>query len=225
MQKQWFVLSEKFSKLTSREQYIILLSGVIIFFLLFNSLVFDNNQTKTDRVNRSLSQLKSKNSKLTLELAKAQVQVAKNPNDELQQSIDLYQKKLKGMDKQLYSLTNELISPQEMRKALQNLLNLTDVQIVSFESLPAQALLAQSASASTAEKAEINNEQIDLYRHSIRITLEGNFFQLRNYLKNVENMPWSFYWHQFDYSVSEYPKAQLNIEMYSLSTKKEFIGV
>lgn len=225
MQKQWFVLSEKFSKLTSREQYIILLSGVIIFFLLFNSLVFDNNQTKTDRVNRSLSQLKSKSSKLTLELAKAQVQVAKNPNDELQQSIDLYQKKLKSMDTQLYSLTNELISPQEMRKALQNLLNITNVEIVSFESLPAEALLAQSASSTSKDKAQENKEQIDLYRHSIRITLEGDFFQLRDYLKNVESMPWSFYWHEFDYSVNEYPKAQLNIEMYSLSTKKEFIGV
>lgn len=225
MQKQWFVLSEKFSKLTSREQYIILLSGVIIFFLLFNSLVFDNNQTKTDRVNRSLSQLKSKSSKLTLELAKAQVQVAKNPNDELQQSIDLYQKKLESMDTQLYSLTNELISPQEMRKALQNLLNITNVEIVSFESLPAEALLAQSASSASKDKAQENKEQIDLYRHSIRITLEGDFFQLRDYLKNVESMPWSFYWHEFDYSVNEYPKAQLNIEMYSLSTKKEFIGV
>ncbi|TRX52813.1 hypothetical protein [Thalassomonas sp. M1454] len=221
MQKQWFVLSEKFSKLTSREQYIILLSGVIIFFLLFNSLVFENNQTKTNRVKKSLTQLKSKNSTLTLELAKAQVQIAKNPNDELHQSIELYQQKLASMDKQLYSLTNELISPQEMRKALQNLLNLSKVKIVSFESLPAETLLAQSAK----EPSENNSEQIDLYRHSIRITLEGDFFQLRDYLKSVENMPWSFYWHEFDYSVSEYPNAQLNIEMYSLSTKKEFIGV
>ena len=55
----WFIFSEKFSKLSIREQYLILLSGVVILFLFFNSFVFDNEQLKVERINRSLSQLKN----------------------------------------------------------------------------------------------------------------------------------------------------------------------
>lgn len=54
MQKQWFVLSEKFSKLSGREKYIVLFAGVFIFYLLFNAIAFETNATKTNKLQRSI---------------------------------------------------------------------------------------------------------------------------------------------------------------------------
>ena len=157
--------------------------------------------------------------------AKVQVQMAKNPNDDLQQSIAAYKAKLSSVDNVLYSLTNELISPTQMREALQQMLSANDnVKITSFKSLPAESLIKKSSTTEPVNDLD-ENPQIDLYRHSIHITLQGEYFQLRDYLKSIEQLSWSFYWHQFDYKVDTYPQAQLEIEMYSLSTKKEFIGV
>ncbi|WOH35903.1 hypothetical protein RI844_10965 [Thalassotalea fonticola] len=225
MQKQWFVFSEKFSKLSLREQYIILLAGVVICFLLFNAFVFENAQSKNKRINNSISQLKSKNSKITLESAKAQVELANDPNKELDKQIALYRSKLDDIDNDLLSLTDELISPSKMRQALQDMLQLSPgVKLISFNALAPEQLIKDELSTEKTLK-ESSSKKIDLYRHTIRVSLQGNYFQLRDYLKNVEQLSWSFYWHEFDYIVDDYPSATLNIEMYSLSTTKEFIGV
>ncbi|WNC72894.1 hypothetical protein RGQ13_02650 [Thalassotalea psychrophila] len=225
MQKQWFVFSEKFSKLSVREQYIILLAGVVVFFLLFNAFAFESAQSKSKRTSNSIAQLKSQNSKVTLESAKAQVKLANDPNKELDKKIAQYRSKLDDIDNELLSLTDELISPSKMRKALQDMLKLSPgVKLISFSAMAPEPLIKDELST---EKAlpESSSKTIDLYRHTIRISLQGNYFQLRDYLKNVEQLSWSFYWHEFDYIVDEYPSATLNIEMYSLSTRKEFIGV
>lgn len=225
MKKQWFVFSEKFSKLSVREQYIILLAGVIIFCLLFNAFVFESAQNKSKRVSNSIAQLKSQNSKLTLESAKAQVKLANDPNKELDKKIEQYRSKLGDIDNELRSLTDELISPSRMRKALQDMLQLSPgVKLISFNAMAPEPLIKDELSTEK-DSSESSSKAIDLYRHTIQISLQGNYFQLRDYLKNVEQLSWSFYWHEFDYNVDDYPSATLNIEMYSLSTTKEFIGV
>jgi len=38
-------------------------------------------------------------------------------------------------------------------------------------------------------------------------------------------LSWKFFWQEFNYQLKEYPVSELEIEMYSLSTKREFIGV
>ena len=64
-----------------------------------------------------------------------------------------------------------------------------------------------------------------LYRHAIKIKLSGSYFQLRDYLIQLESLSWKFFWQEFNYQLKEYPVSELEIEMYSLSTKREFIGV
>jgi len=44
------------------------------------------------------------------------------------------------------------------------------------------------------------------------------------YLQKLEQLPNKFYWHRFDYQVLEYPKAQVSINIYTLSTQQWWIG-
>jgi MSHA biogenesis protein MshJ len=55
--------------------------------------------------------------------------------------------------------------------------------------------------------------------------LEGQYFDLRDYLSQIENLSWTFFWQRFDYQLGEYPVGQLSIEIYSLSTTSDFVGV
>jgi len=48
---------------------------------------------------------------------------------------------------------------------------------------------------------------------------------LQNYLSQLEKLSWKFFWQDFNFKLTEYPKSELEIEMYSLGTKKEFVGV
>ncbi|HBY38437.1 MAG TPA: MSHA biogenesis protein MshJ, partial [Alteromonas sp.] len=56
-------------------------------------------------------------------------------------------------------------------------------------------------------------------------TFEGRFFAVRDFLANLERLTNQIYWRSMAYEVSEYPNAQVTLEVYTLSTEKAFIGV
>ncbi len=227
MNNQWFLLKEKFANLSTREQYIILFSGIFIVFMLFNSLYFEVHTDKQSKVKQSIRQLKVTNQQFQVAIAQAEVTMANDPNVAIDAQIKKFEQQLNKVDNRLLSLTNELISPQKMRVALQDLLSKAPgVEIQTFIALQPQPLIsAKQQSANNSENSKQTEQAINLYRHGIRLTLKGDYFALRNYLKSIEQLPWAFYWQAFDYQVNGYPEATLDIEMYSLSTKQEFIGV
>ncbi len=92
--------------------------------------------------------------------------------------------------------------------------------------------LVEQSVLKTNQKAALSNnknnsadEAIGLYRHTIKLKLKGSYFQLRDYLTQLESLPWKFFWEKFNYQLKEYPQGELEIEIYSLSLKQEFIGV
>ena len=72
---------------------------------------------------------------------------------------------------------------------------------------------------------EDEEPKVGLYRHGVALVFEGNYFDIQQYLEKLESLPWHFYWKKFDYSVAEYPTASVELEIYTLSTNKAFIGV
>ena len=101
------------------------------------------------------------------------------------------------------------------------------VKITSFEVLNAAPLNIDSTKKKSKEgkKQKAVDDTLLLYKHGIKLVLKGEYFQLRDYLQQLEQLQWQFFWQEFNYQLLEYPNGELHIEMYSLSTKKEFIGV
>ena len=116
-----------------------------------------------------------------------------------------------------------------MRSALLSVLTLQKgVSLTSFEVLPVVDIFSNNQFTENIEKEANNNNSdnfLGLYQHTIRMTLNGEYFQLRDYLKHLENSTWLFYWQQFNYRLIEYPVSELRIEIYTLSTEEEFVGV
>ena len=116
-----------------------------------------------------------------------------------------------------------------MRYALIDLLKTQpSVSLLSFEVMAAQPMTAANQSTDNNEEAEnkrTGEHSLTLYKHGIKLKLKGSYFKLRDYLSQLEKMQWTFFWQEFDYQLIEYPNSELSIEMYSLSTQKEFIGV
>jgi MSHA biogenesis protein MshJ len=135
-------------------------------------------------------------------------------------------------DTKLLELTSDLINPIQMRHALIELLKIEKgVSLISFEAIEAQPLLMPKMITKKEQEEKVTikpvttEQPFGLYRHGIRLKLRGNYFQLRNYLTQLEGLSWTFFWQQFHYQLLEHPKSELEIEIYSLSTKREFIGV
>ncbi len=59
----------------------------------------------------------------------------------------------------------------------------------------------------------------------MKIKLTGKYFQLRNYLQQLEQLSWKFFWQDFQFEVKEYPRSEVEITIYSLGLRRECIGV
>lgn len=238
MKAKWQLWSANFLQLKPREQGLIFLCVlVVLVFLPFNYFI-DGNLKQAEKHEKNIAQLKRSNADLTASINSFSSALQDDKNKALKEQITQYEKRLTAIDEKLLTLTEELINPIEMRNALIQLLNLQPgVTLMSFEVVPAEPVLFETektneASVSTDKLATNSNmqyaadiESAGLYRHAIELKLTGKYFQLRDYLKKVEELPWQFFWHNFEYQLKAYPKSELTIEIYSLSTNKEFIGV
>jgi len=236
MKQQWQDGSAKFLKLTTREQYLILLTGLVAIFFIIFYLFIDIKMASNDKANKKIAQLSSSNQSLKISALELQAALQRDPNEETRQKIAQYEARLAKTDSRLLTLTSDLMSPTQMRYALLDLLKLEKgVSLLSFELLGAQPLLSkapattapepESKTQTTSPQIEDNATSVNLYRHGIKITLSGRYFELRDYLTQLEKLPWKFFWQDFNFRLTEYPNSEVQIEMYSLGTKKEFVGV
>ena len=237
MKAQWLQLNEKFLQLSPREMVLIVLSGLVLFIMVPFSLMIDDNLASINDHNKKIAKTSQNNKSLDRNIHEFSQALLLDPNEEIKNNITQLEKRLAKVDEQLLLLTEELIDPIEMRQALTQLLKLqSGVSIQSFEVLPAEPIifLADKAEQSTTDKSVTNSDEklaapknnaSGLYRHGMRLTLNGRYFQLRDYLQQLENLPWKFFWHDFQYQLLTYPKSELKIEIYSLSTNQEFVGV
>jgi len=228
MNEQWQTYSEKYLQLSAREQYLILLTGlVILFFIVFHFFV-DPTLVANRQASSKIDRLTSSNYSLKNSVAELEAALHNDPDEAARKKIAQFEAKLAKVDAKLLTLTSDLINPIQMRHALLDLLKLEKgVSLLSFELLGAQPLLAlesQSKDESISVKRQSKVGK-NLYRHGIKIKLSGRYFELQDYLKQLELLPWKFFWQDFDFKSIEYPNSELDIIIYSLSTKKEFVGV
>lgn len=233
MKQQLAQLSDKFLKLSAREMALIFLSGLVVCIMLPFNFSLDKNLAliKADKV--KLTKTTNNNADLERSIQELSLALKSDPNKILYDQISQLEKRLASVDKQLLTLTEELINPIEMRQALIKLLKLQKgVSLMSFEVLPAHPLIFSVTDETPEALNQVEGDTArnqtlpsGLYKHGIQIKLSGKYFQLRDYLQQLEDLPWKFFWHNFNYELKAYPVSELKIEIYSLSTNQEFIGV
>jgi MSHA biogenesis protein MshJ len=233
MNKQWQEYCDKYLTITSREQYMVLFAGLIAIVFIMHSFFIDDNAIKITKLKTQIAKMTTGNRTTKNLINILEEGLSQDPNAALNKQIAQYKNKLKEVDENLLKLTSDLIDPIQMRYALLQLLKTQKgVALQSFQVVAAQPITMYKATTKTTSQksdSERNVEQAQqelvLYRHAIRIKLSGRYFQLRDYLTQLEGLSWKFFWQEFNYQLKEYPVSELEIEMYSLSTKREFIGV
>jgi MSHA biogenesis protein MshJ len=230
MSKPWQDYSEKYLAITPREQYMVLLVGLFAIIFIIHTFFIDDNSIKIVKIEKQISKLSSSNRSDKASITLFEEALSKDPNEELNRQISQYKERLEKVDVNLLKLTSDLIDPIQMRHALMKLLKTQKgVSLQSFQVIAAKPITMSSKTAKIkdddATPVDPNQKELVLYRHAIKIKLNGSYFQLRDYLTQLEALSWKFFWQEFNYKLKEYPNSELEIEMYSLSTKREFIGV
>lgn len=134
MKEQWKSYSEKFLQLTSREQFLLLSTGLVAIFFIISSFYIDDKSAQTISYDKQSRTITSGNQSLNFSIKEYQAALKQDPNVNTVKQIAQLETKLANIDNQLVLLTTDLISPSEMREALLKLLELEPgVSLLSFE--------------------------------------------------------------------------------------------
>lgn len=216
-ESRWQKLGVQFYALSTREKSLILVAGLLLIIMGSYLWVIDEQLAKTSKLQQQLSVFKSQYLGLEGEVAELQLALSKDPDRLLQQQIDELIKRNSELDNTLNSQTAKLVPADKMPQLLTNVLSKTHkVRLISMESLAPEI--------SQLEK-DRQDAKVHIYQHGVVVELEGSYFDITDYLQSLKDSPLKFDWRAFDYQVTDYPKARVTLELFTLSTSEAFIGM
>lgn len=215
MKQQWKTYQSKFSATSVREKWLISLCGLVLIVAGLFLGVVEPDLVKQQSLEKRLQAVENSRLDLENQLLLLSSQLAKNPNQAIEKEFAELMTQSQELSEQLSGIVNTLISPAQMSGLLEMVLSQTDsLTLVALESLPPEPITGTS----------IASEYSGYFVHPVKIELVGDYFAIADYLTKLENMPVKYFWRSFDYQVEEYPAARLILEVYTLGTRKEFIG-
>lgn len=207
----WQAWGQHIAMLSLRERVLILLTGLILLGAAGFYGWLEDADTRLQQDRAALRAAERDLELIELENLGKQARLKRDPNQGVRDQLAQVEAERDQIDVELKAQTVDLIPAHEMPLVLEAVLSRsTNLHMLALSSLEPTPLMA-------------GMQQINLYKHGIRIQLEGGYFDIYQYLKAMEALPRHFYWKQFDYQVKAYPGAVVEMEIYTLSTSKEFI--
>lgn len=230
-------LLQRWQVLAPREQWlavlvVLLLPGLAWLSLGHEPLAQRVRQLDTTRLTADSRALEARTAR-----AELQALAAVDPDQAVRQALLAAQALREQQLGELAADTAALIDPPRMRQVLQDLLQQRPgLRLLGLESFSAPLELPAAAPFDAAKDAVAGAATASaaplLYRHGMRLTLEGSYFELRDYLRGIEQQSLAaggrrLFWERLDYQVGEAGpgRARITLELYTLSREAGWVGV
>jgi MSHA biogenesis protein MshJ len=222
LEQEYKKLSIKFLDLSLREQILILFCGLTVVILLMYTFLLEPMFNHLEKLQQNSMSDTTEITILKGQVAGLTEKLQDDANSPVRERIALLERQIENISNQVKAQTDRLVPANKMADMLESVLaGSKGLKLIELQSIaPLSILLNQP------EEGEEGEEPIAaMYRHGVTLVFEGNYFDIQRYLEKLESMPWQFYWKKFDYLVGDYPTAIVELEIYTLSTNKAFIGV
>jgi MSHA biogenesis protein MshJ len=222
LEQEYKKLSIKFLALSLREQVLILFCGLAVVMLMMYTFLLEPMFNHSEKLQQNSMSDTTEITILIGQVAELTEKLQDDVNGPVRERIALLERQIQNISNQVKAQTDSLVPANKMADMLEGVLaGSKGLKLIELQSIaPLPILLNQP------EEVEEGEEPVaGLYRHGVTLVFEGNYFDIQRYLEKLESLPWQFYWKKFDYRVGDYPTASVELEIYTLSTNKAFIGV
>ena len=211
-------MQSAFNAMTLRERFILFGALLICSISITYFWVIDPAILKQAKIDKQLQKSYQAEEVMEAEIDSINLRLMQDPLEEINNKIAFSQQTLARIDQQLDDKLVKFIHAQKMPIALTKVLSKTPgVKINALRSLPVKAFNAKMKSDGTAD-------QDIFYQHTLEISLLGDYNSIYQYLLNVESLQEKFYWYSLDYQVSDYPLAEVTIQIYTLSDQQDLVS-
>jgi len=219
MKFSWEGFVDWYNQRELREQVFVMLSVLSILFMFWKLCILSPLIARQSGMDGEVTFAEKQLNQIKQELDGIKNQAS--PVDDINHQIERIEKEIRKIDANIGSYTHNLISPEEMAKALKDMLNETPgLRLISIQSEASQRLINSPTAAETAVTGDIQ-----LYRHGMVLQFEGDYFSTYNYLLRLENLQWQLLWDSLTYTVKDHPTATVEITVHTLSDSEAWIGV
>ncbi len=227
-------LAEKINSLSVRERAIVFIGIVFVIFTIWDRYLMSPLEVEQKQLIANLNQKNAERLTLVTQFQELMKTNSNDPDADNLATLQSLRSKLIDVQANLESSTQNLVTPGDMPKVLETVLYKTDgITLRNLKSLGVKPIVAKAEGDSDelvdvvdASDKTLTAENIDnAYRHGIRIEIEGDYFTTLEYLKNLEQLEWGFFWDNFSLSVQDYPVSNIAIEIFTLSLDEKWIGV
>lgn len=230
-------LSQRWQTLAPREQWLAVLVALLLPAMAWLAFAHEPLSQRVRQLDSA--RLAAETRVLEAQAARAELQAraAVDPDQAVRQALLAAQALREQQLGELAADTAALIDPPRMQQVLQDLLQQRPgLRLLGLESFSAPLELPAAAPATAASSAPAAEAAVAaaplLYRHGMRLTLEGSYFELRDYLRGIEQQGLAaggrrLFWERLDYQVEEAGpgRARITLELYTLSREAGWVGV
>lgn len=227
-------IAEKIDSLSLRERAMVFIGVIAVIFTLWDSVLMTPLELEQKKIIASLNKKNAERMVLITQVQNSMKKEKVDPDAENVAKLKSLRSRLINVQADLESSTDNLVSPKDMPKILETVLHKTGgLTLNNLRSLGVTPLIDKEGTKAEEKLKNANDSESKLtadnidnaYKHGLRIEFQGDYFTTLNYLKQLEELEWGFFWDGFELKVGEYPDASASIEIFTLSLKEEWIGV
>lgn len=216
-------LAQHWQNLAPREQWLTYGAGLALLIMLHVLLVAEPLGLRiTAEANRQ-NEAHARQLAADNHLLEIQAKLVTDPNLSYRQALATAQASRDELLQRIDVETSTLVSPAKMKALLQDLLrNQAKLKLVALESSSAPLALPTSAVSEPKKMPPVV-----FYRHGLRLTLEGGYFDLLGYLNAIQASGWRLHWDTLNYEVGEggANRARVTLDLHTLSRDAGWVGV
>lgn len=204
-------IEQAFNRLQTRERILIFCASLTLILFIFNVTLLQPLSHQLADERQQQHDMDIQRQQLLTELAAL---TSRQQREQASAEQRMLSDQLADVERTIARHAEQMVPPGKMVELLKQVLQQHHgIELISLQ---------RAASTSTTATVESASSPT-YYQHPMTITLRGNYFDVRNYLRDLEELPWRLQWQSLRYEVERYPLARVSIEVTSLSEHKEWL--
>lgn len=222
----------KFDAMSQRERLMVALAGAAVVWFLADALLLSAGSRQNAGLKASIIEQRAESGRIAAQIKELQGRAASHPDVQAQARIKEIEQRIAAIDATLQSAAKQLVPPERMATLLEDLLKRNRrLQLLKMTTLPPTELLGRDAASSgnarpdkgAAEPGSLGENNI--FKHGVELTLRGSYFDMLDYLTQIESLPWQMYWGRLKLDAREYRRPVLTLTLYTLSLDKIWLTI
>lgn len=220
LRRRLTVLQGRIDELTLRERASLFIVVSILLYVVWNTLLMSPQEVSQKQLLAETTRIRAEISQLEQQKLDIINRASDDPNAADLRQLQQLREATHQVEGQIRQAVDGLIEPREMARALESVLKgQPQLSFVRIENLGAKPLIEVDP------KATADGASAGIYKHTMRIELEGSFQQAHDYLQALEQLPWRLHWESVELEMLNYPRARVVITVNTLSLSEGWIGV